>query len=127
MVPAGAGQYFAVQFGVPEDFQFLSLGVVVEAREANQRGVGRTSGSNDSLDEILPLADADDLTRLWRLCNFQHEGGPTGGKERVRRARATCVVVPHLHFPILKPLYSASYCGDRLLSPNEWGLAAGLI
>ena len=51
----------AVEFAVPEDLQFLALGVVVCTGEADARGFARVGGGGDLLDQPASGADPDHL------------------------------------------------------------------
>ena len=52
-----------VDLALPEDVEPLSLGVIVEAREPDERLIRRLRPCGDGFDEVPAGADADDLTR----------------------------------------------------------------
>lgn len=52
---------------LPENFEQLSLAVVVEADERDAGGVSLRRERDDSLDEPLPVPHADDVSRLRRV------------------------------------------------------------
>ena len=66
-LPGLGGDDLRVDLLLPEHLERLALGVVVEARQAHERRVVPGARGDDLLDEVLPLTDADDLTRLGRL------------------------------------------------------------
>ena len=64
LLPGLGRDQLGVDLLLPEHLQGLPLGVVVEARHPHEGRVVPGAGRHDLLDEILPLADADDLARL---------------------------------------------------------------
>ena len=70
-VPTGLDHELGVDLLLPQDTNLRALGVVVETREADERGVGGVGRRNDFLDEVLPRANADNLASL----DFHRGGG----------------------------------------------------
>lgn len=72
--PPLGGKQLGVHFPFPQHLQRLSLGVVIETRQTDQRGLAVAGWGRDVLDQVLPLADADQVAGLgeWVAC---HEAG----------------------------------------------------
>jgi len=68
-------------------YSFLPLGVVIQAGKPNERRLGGRGGRHDLLDEVLALADADDLAGLRERGCLVH-GVPSGGCEAVGPANS---------------------------------------
>jgi hypothetical protein len=81
VVPAGACQNLGIDFGLPEDFEGLALGVVVEAREPNQGSVVWGGRRSNVFDKILPLAGVNDVTNFREMSRFQHYATDPGWKK----------------------------------------------
>ena len=74
----------AVGFAVPEDFQFLALGVVVGAGERDAGGMAKFPGCDDPLHEPGPLPNLDELADLRRNERQADVGIGYGHREGVR-------------------------------------------
>jgi hypothetical protein len=72
VLPGFAGQDGQIDFLLPEDFQRLALGVIIKAGEPDKRRVHCRGRQHYFLNEVLPLADADDLARFGGSGNFLH-------------------------------------------------------
>jgi hypothetical protein len=65
-IPRGAAEHAGVELVLPEDLEGITLGVVLEAGEAQERGVAGLRRRDDLVDEVLAAADVDDLAGLER-------------------------------------------------------------
>lgn len=64
-----------------------ALGVVIEARESDERGIARPRRRDDVVHEVLTRAQAYDLTWLRRVV----EESPRHGRDTNDRNRGGCV------------------------------------
>jgi hypothetical protein len=67
VAPRGDFEDARVELALPEHREGSALGVVVEAREADERGVAGARGRGDVVDQVLARADPHDLSRLRRV------------------------------------------------------------
>ena len=63
----------SVQLSLPEHFEFLPLGVVLDAREFDERGILRPWARYQAFHQIESLADADNLADFWDSGNYAHD------------------------------------------------------
>ena len=61
VLPGLASEEFRVHLLLPEHLERLALCIVVQAREPHERGIVAVGRRDRFLDEVLPLAHADDL------------------------------------------------------------------
>lgn len=81
-VPAGIAEDAGIDLHLPKRLERLALGVVVEAGHANERTVHRRGRRGNVLDEVLALADANDLPGL----------GPRTGRAHRKSSRAALAI-----------------------------------
>jgi hypothetical protein len=67
-------QHLGVRLQLPQHFERLALCVVVRAGEPHQGGIDGGPGRLHRLDQVLPLAEADDLTWDGRAGGIGHDG-----------------------------------------------------
>ena len=71
-VPSLTGEDSGVQFLLPEDFKWLTLRVIVNARKSDESGVGWAERGIGLLDQVEPLPYANDLTCLRHSFRANH-------------------------------------------------------
>src|ERR1035438_3848035 len=71
-IPSLTGENPGVQFPFPEDFKWLTLRVVIDARKFNESGVGWAERGIGLLDKVEPLPYANDLTCLRHSFRANH-------------------------------------------------------